>query len=178
LFLQTLELDLHLPAELEVKGAQGFVKEQHLGPVDNRPRHGNPLPLAAGKFVGPSAFIAGKLHQGESFVYGFFYFRLCQPLEPEAVTDVLFYVHVGEERVVLKYHIYAAPVWFQAADILSVDKNTAGVGAFKPRDDPEGGSFAAARRTEESDEFTAVNGKIKAPEDFNGTKAFFYSLKA
>ena len=47
--LDPLELDLHLPAQLEVERAERLVEQQHLGPVDERPGQGDPLLLAAGE---------------------------------------------------------------------------------------------------------------------------------
>ena len=50
--LDPLELDLHLPAQLEVEGAERLVEQQHLRPVDQRPGQRDPLLLAAGELRG------------------------------------------------------------------------------------------------------------------------------
>ena len=47
-----LELDLHLLAELEVERAQGLVEQQDAGPVHERARERDPLPLAARQLAG------------------------------------------------------------------------------------------------------------------------------
>src|SRR3954467_14839612 len=47
LLLDSLELDLHLLAELEVEGAEWLVEEQHPRPVDECPGKGDPLALSA-----------------------------------------------------------------------------------------------------------------------------------
>ena len=57
-----LELDLHLLAQLEVEGAEGLVEQQHLGPVDQRPREGDALALAAGELGRPAVAEPSELH--------------------------------------------------------------------------------------------------------------------
>ena len=49
LILQQLELDLHLLAELAVKGAQRLIEQQHRGPLHQGARERNALLLAAGE---------------------------------------------------------------------------------------------------------------------------------
>jgi hypothetical protein len=43
--LDPLQLDLHLPAQLEVESAQGLVEQQHLRVVDQSARKRDPLLL-------------------------------------------------------------------------------------------------------------------------------------
>ena len=50
--LDPLELDLHLPAQLEVEGAERLVEQQHLRAVDQGPGQRDPLLLAAGELRG------------------------------------------------------------------------------------------------------------------------------
>ena len=45
--LDVLELDLHLLAQLEIERAERLVQQQHAGPVDERARERDALPLAA-----------------------------------------------------------------------------------------------------------------------------------
>ena len=47
--LDPLELDLHLPAQLEVERAERLVEQQHRRPVDDGPGQRDPLLLAAGE---------------------------------------------------------------------------------------------------------------------------------
>ena len=49
--LDPLELDLHLPAQLEVEGAERLVEQQHVRAVDQGPRERDALLLAAGELV-------------------------------------------------------------------------------------------------------------------------------
>ena len=49
LVLDPLELDLHLPTQLEVEGAERLVEQQHLGLVDQGPGQRDALLLATGE---------------------------------------------------------------------------------------------------------------------------------
>ena len=49
--LDRLQLELHLLAQLQVERAERLVEQQHLRPVDERPRERDPLLLAAGELA-------------------------------------------------------------------------------------------------------------------------------
>src|SRR6185503_3914246 len=52
--LQGVQLDLQLPAQLEVEGGQGFVEQQHFGFVDERAGQRDALALAARELCRPA----------------------------------------------------------------------------------------------------------------------------
>ena len=52
LALQAPQIFLHLGTQAGIQGAHGFVEQQHVGFVDQRPGQGHPLFLAAGQLVG------------------------------------------------------------------------------------------------------------------------------
>ena len=61
--LDALELDLHLPAQLEVERAERLVEQQHLRVVDQGARQRHPLLLAAGELGRLARGEARQLHQ-------------------------------------------------------------------------------------------------------------------
>ena len=63
--LDPLELQLHLPAQLEVERAERLVEQQHLRPVDDRPGQRDPLLLAAGELRGLAPGEVAELDQLE-----------------------------------------------------------------------------------------------------------------
>ena len=65
LALDLFELDLHLPAELEVERTERLVEQQHRGPVHERARERDALALAARQLLRPRAFAAAQLHELE-----------------------------------------------------------------------------------------------------------------
>ena len=50
--LQALQLHLHLLPQLEIQCAQGFIQQQDAGVIDEGPRKGDPLALAAESCAG------------------------------------------------------------------------------------------------------------------------------
>jgi hypothetical protein len=84
---------------------------------------------------------------------------------------------VGKQSVLLKDHIYTPPVRPKDAYILPVNKHPPCVRCFKPGDNPQNRSFAAAGRTQQRNKFPPANGKIKPPQNLNRTKTFLDSLK-
>ena len=63
LLLKALELDLHLFAQLQVKGSERLVQEKNAGVVNQRACNGYTLFLTTGKRIRLALFIAGHLHQ-------------------------------------------------------------------------------------------------------------------
>ena len=63
--LDPLELELHLPAQLEVERAERLVEQQHLGPVDERAGQRDPLLLAAGELRWLALRVVAELDQLE-----------------------------------------------------------------------------------------------------------------
>ena len=61
------QLFVHLQAELEVKGAERLIEQQHLGLVDQRPSYGHALALATAQFVDLSRSIVFKLDEAKHF---------------------------------------------------------------------------------------------------------------
>ena len=65
LLLDALELNLHGLAQLEVKGAQGLVEQQHVGLVGQGPGNGNALLLSAGQGRDAALFKADQIDKLE-----------------------------------------------------------------------------------------------------------------
>ena len=65
LFLQRLQLFLHLLSELEIERAERLVEQQHLGSVDQRAGERHALALTAGELRRTAILISGELDHGE-----------------------------------------------------------------------------------------------------------------
>ena len=61
--LDALQLDLELLAELQVQGAEGFIEQEHVRSVDERPGKGDPLLLTAGELVRLALLVAAEVDQ-------------------------------------------------------------------------------------------------------------------
>ena len=157
LFLQALELDLHLLAQLQVQGAQGLVQQQHLGVVDQGPGDGHPLLLAAGEGVGLALFKPGQLHQGEHLGHPALDLVLGDLLDGQAVGHVVEHRHVGEQGVVLEHGVHVPLVGLLALHPLPLHLDDAGGGILKPGDHPQGGGLAAAGGPQQGEELPLLD---------------------
>ena len=117
--LDALELDLHLPAQLEVESAERLVEQQHLRAVDQRPGQGHALLLAAGELAGAALAEAAELDQLEHLVDLLLDVLDAAAAQPEG--DVLEDVEVREQRVVLEHRVDRALVGLEPADVLPGD---------------------------------------------------------
>ena len=134
LLLDLLEFDLHVLAELEVQRAQRLVQKKDLRPVHDGPGDGHPLLLAAGEGIHRALAIAGQVDQGQGFLHPLRELRLRHLGDAQAKGHVLEDIHVGEERVFLKYGV----------DLPFVGRNI--VDAFAVKEDLAGGGLPETRR--------------------------------
>ncbi len=155
--LDRLQLGLHLLAQLQVEGAERLVEQQHLRPVDDRPRQRHPLPLATGELGRLAIAVAGQAHHLQRFVasapaLGFVHFGHFQP-----VGDVLGHGHVGEERVVLEDGVDGAFVRRQTGDVGAPQLDRAGGRVLEAGDHPQRRRLARAGGPEHGEELTGAD---------------------
>jgi hypothetical protein len=97
----------------------------------------------------------------------------------QSESDVLAYLHVGPERVILEDQTKAAlsggnvDVLFGREDGLPVDTDFAGVRFFQTRYTTEGRGFSAAGRAEKGDEFPLVYFQIEVVNGIYLAEAFY-----
>ena len=115
--LDPLELDLHLPAQLEVERAERLVEQQHLRPVDQRPGQGDPLLLPAGELRRAALAEAAELDQLEHLLD--LLLDVLDAAPAQAERDVLEDVEVREQRVALEDRVDRALVGLEPADVLA-----------------------------------------------------------
>ena len=104
LVLDALQLELELLAQLQVERAERLVEQQHLRPVDERPRERDPLLLAAGQLARLARRRSSSSPTRRRISA---YTRLLQlgaldPLSPQPERDVLVDRQVREEGVALE----------------------------------------------------------------------------
>ena len=160
LALESLELELHLLAELQVEGAERLVEQQHGRPIDQCPSERDALLLAAGHLPGAALSVAREADEIESLGDASALLLLVDLALPEAVPDVLGHVHVREQRVVLEDRVDVAPVRRDARDRLAGQEDLALGRLLEPRDHPQGRRLATARRPEQGVEVPALDREI------------------
>jgi hypothetical protein len=157
LVVDHVELDEHALAELQVKGGQGFVKEEHVGLVDQRPGDGHALALPAGKEV--RLLFGLVLHADEAqhgldlaFDLGL---RLAGDLQSEG--NVGAHGQMGEQGVALKDGVDPPAVRRQGGDVPAVEKDLPCVWGLKPGRHTQHRCFPAAARAEQGKKLTALD---------------------
>ena len=140
--LDALELDLHLPAQLEVERAERLVEQQDTGPVDERPGHGDALLLATGQLRGLAAGHRPELDEVEHVLDGLL--DVLDLAAPEAEGDVLEDVEVREQRVRLEDRVDGALEGAQPGDVLLAEADRPLGRVLEPGDHAQGRRLAAA----------------------------------
>ena len=160
LLLHALQFHLHLLAELQVEGAQGFVEKQDLGLVHQGSGDGHPLLLAAGELVDPALAVTLQVHQLQHGLHLLFDLLLGGLLDPKAEGDVVEDVQVREQGVLLEDGVDLPLVGGYLGDVRAVHQNLARGGHDEARDEPQHGGLAAAGRAEERQKLPVVDVQV------------------
>ena len=158
--LDTLQLPLHLLAQLQVQGAQGFIQQQDVRLVYQGAGDGDTLLLAAGKLGDVTLGVAFQVYQGKHTVdlLGDDIIRLL--FDSQAERNVLEYVQVGEQGVALEDRIDLPLVGRNVVDALAVKDDRAFILLQEAAQDTQQRGFTAAGRTEQRHKFVFINIQI------------------
>ena len=144
-------------AHLRVQCAEGLVEQQHAGFDRQRTRQCDALPLTARELIWISIRQPVELHQLQKPTHARTDLglgrALATRLDAQPEGDVVEHRHVPEKRVVLEHETDLAALHREPGRIRAVDDDATGIGHFEAGDDPQQRGLAAARRSEESDEF-------------------------
>ncbi|MOA26763.1 hypothetical protein D3C78_1475780 [compost metagenome] len=127
LVLQVLEFKLHAFAQLHVQCRKRLVQQQQFRSVDDGACQSYTLLLAAGHPARKTLFKRFQANHCKCFPGSFLRFQTINTLAPWSVGHVFQYGHMREQRVVLKDCIEWSTVGRQAADVLAIDAQGAGV---------------------------------------------------
>ena len=123
LLVHLFELHLHVFAHLQVESGKGLVKEQNFGLVDDGAGYGNALLLSAGEGVYVAVFIVGHAHHAERLLHFLFDSGGGELLQLEAESNIIEYVEVGKQGVLLEHRIHRAAVGWCLRDVFSCNGN-------------------------------------------------------
>ena len=124
--LDALQLVLHVLAQSQVQRRQGFVQQQHLGLVHQRPGNGHPLLLAAGEGINAAVFVAAQADNFQHFIHPAVNFVLGQLGHLQSEGDVVVHIQVREQGVALEHGVDLPLVRGQVVDDLAVEGHRAG----------------------------------------------------
>ena len=159
--LQVLQFQLQFFPELVVQGPQRFVQKQHFGAVYQGPGNGYPLLLAAGHLGGIPVPQLFQLGQVQHLVDALLCLVVGHSLHLQPEMDILRYGHMGEQGIVLEYHVDIAFIRRQIGNILAVQDDPAGSRRFQTGDHAQQCGFAAAGGPQQRNEFTVVDSKVQ-----------------
>ena len=154
------QLDLHRFAQPFVERAQRFVEQQNLGPAHQRAGQRHALALAAGQLVGARAPKPVEPDHRQ---------RVFDPARSsvarqrslaQAIGDIVEHIEVRKNRVGLEHHVGGPPVRRHVGHALAVERDRAAVGKLEARDHAQQGGLAAARRSQQREEFAAPDREV------------------
>ena len=160
LFVDFLQLHLHVLTHLVVEGAQRLVEQQHLRRVDERTGYSHALLLAAGQRLYVAPLVVGHVDHLEGLANALLDLVLRHLVELEAESDVVVYVQMREKRVALENRVYGAFVRRDGVHLLSAYLYRTFVRSHESSKDSQKSGLATTGRTENGDEFTFLNMQI------------------
>ena len=160
--MELLDLGAHLHPELGVQVGEGLVEQKDLGIADYGPTHRHPLSLAAGKLSRLAVEQALDAEDACRLVHAPSDLCFRVAAIDEAEGDIVEYREMRVERVVLEDHRDVAVLGLELVDPTAADADLAGADLLEPRDHPESGRFAAARRPDQNDELLVGDAEIDA----------------
>ena len=122
--------------------------------------------------------IAVQVHQLQGIFYLVPDIVPALALELQAKGDILRYIHVGKEGILLENCVYLAFLWLQARDVLPVKPDFPAVGPLKAADQPQDSGLAAARGAQQSYEFIFMYGQIQILQNLAAVIGLVDALKA
>jgi len=77
-----------------------------------------------------------------------------------------------KQRVALKHGIDVTVFGRRISNVLVIERDTAAISRFQPGNQAQNGGFATARRAEQGDELTVMDGQVKIINDGLSIKSF------
>ena len=177
-FMQVLDLELHVFAQLLVQGAQGFVHQHQLGVEDQGAGQRNPLLLAARQLRGAAVDELAHLHHVQCAGDTGFAVGLGHSPDFQREGQVLAHGHVRKQRIVLEHHADAALVRGHLVDRPPGQPDFPMSRGFEPRKHHQAGRLARTRWPEHRQELSLADGQVQIFDDKSlSIIAFLHVLK-
>ncbi|MNJ33916.1 hypothetical protein D3C77_286090 [compost metagenome] len=142
LALQFFQLALHLFAQLQIEGTQGFVEQQYPWSIDQCTGQGHALALAAGQLHRLALAVTAQGNHGQGFLGAGHAFLLGDALDLQAIGDVVANVHVREQGVILEHRVDVTLIGREAGGLGTVDADGACAGLLEACDQAQAGGLA------------------------------------
>ena len=146
--LNRLQFHLHLFAQFEIECSKRFVEQQHLRPIDQRPRQGNALALSTAELARLATPEVGEANILERCDGPLLPIGPADSLHLQAVLHVLLHGHMREQGVVLKNGVHVAVVRRVVSDIAPGQQHCTRGRRLEAGNHAQHRGLAAARGTE------------------------------
>ena len=123
LLMHLFQFHLHVLAHFQVEGGKRLVEEQHFGFVDDGAGYGHTLLLSAGEGVHVAVFIVGHAHHAERLFHLLFDGGGGELLQFEAEGNVVEYVEVREQGILLEHCVHRTAVGRGLRDVFPCNGN-------------------------------------------------------
>ena len=178
-FVNVLDFQLHMLAQLFIQRAQRFVHQHQLRLEHQRPRQRHALLLAAGHLAGVAVGEFIQLDHAQRALDLGVHFGGGQLADFQRVGQVFAYRHVREQGIVLEHHADIALVRRHAVKQLAIQTDFAGGGGFKTRQHHQAGGLARAGRPQQSEELATTDVEVEVFHDeVFAIVAFLHATKA
>ena len=157
LFLELLELHAHDVAQALVQIGQRLVEQQDIGLVDDDPRQGHALALAARELGRIAVAELGQLHQVERRLDALLALGLGHIPGPQPELHIAPHRHVGEQGVTLEHHADIALVHRHVVHDPAADRDFTGGRGFIAPDHPERGGLPAAAGSDQEQKLAVID---------------------
>ena len=164
-FVQVLDLELHMLAQLLVQRAQRFV-HQHQGGVEHqRARQGDALLLAARKLCGTAADEGAHLHHVQSARDFHLALGLGHAAHFQREGQVFADRHMRKQGIILENHADPALVRRHLVDRAAPQADLAVGGRLEAGKHHQAGGLAGPRRPEHRQELALGDGQVQLFDD-------------
>ncbi len=161
LALQRGDLGSGLHAELRIEVRQGLVHQEHLRLAHDCTAHCHALSLPAGEVGGLAVEQVLEVEDPRRLAHSSRALALAHLLDLQVEADVLGDRHVGVERVRLEDHGDVAVLRWHERDVAPTDVHVAGVDRFEPGQHAQRRRLAAARRSDQHEEFAVADLEVE-----------------
>ena len=159
--MEQRELSTGLDAQDRIEVGERLVKQEGLRVAHDRATQGDALALTARQRCRPALQQAVDSQYPRHLSHAFVDARRLDMSHLQTECEVLANGLVRIERVALEHHRQIALLWRHARHVLAIDQDAPTCRSVEARDQPKDGALAAARRSNEHQQFAVCDLQIQ-----------------
>ena len=147
--LDALQFVLHILTQTQIQCAQRLVQQQNLRLIDQRTGNGHTLLLTTGQRIDPAVTVALQADDFQHTVDALGDFFLGHFGHAQTEGNIVKHIQMREKRITLEHRIDLPLIGRHIVDPLAVKRNFTGGRRQEAANDPQGGGFTAAGRSQQ-----------------------------